>query len=211
MSFLYTKAETGSEESSDPPRVTWVGTEWVTGLSVLLHWVSPGEWWGEDTPRDYLGLGPPGPQRVSALLTGPPPPPAKPPAYPGQADSGGDFVGHILPVDMAHPGAGDVLHAAPTHPHLQGEREREDDIPASHSSKASAWIAHERPVDRSRDGGNWRDGSSTHSWPHRVPPRGRTLPRASCAQPHCSLTGTPGTQGEQRPILQMRTTEAQRS
>lgn len=42
----------------------------------------------------------------------------KPPAYPGQADSSGHLVGHVLPVDMAHPGAGDVLHAASTHPHL---------------------------------------------------------------------------------------------
>lgn len=50
--------------------------------------------------------------------TGCPQPPGKLPPYPGQADSGRDLVGHILPVDVAHSGAGDVLHAAPTHPHL---------------------------------------------------------------------------------------------
>lgn len=74
------------------------------------------------TPES-LGLESQVSQEVSAVLMGrplPPPHPGKPPPYPGQADSSGNLVGDILPVDMAHPGAGDVLHAAPTHPHLQG-------------------------------------------------------------------------------------------
>lgn len=45
--------------------------------------------------------------------------------HPGQAHPTGDFVGDVLPVDVSYPGAGGVLHAAATHPHLQRRRERE--------------------------------------------------------------------------------------
>lgn len=69
------------------------------------------------TPGDLLAWAP----GCLCSADGPRPtplPPGKPPPYPGQADSSGDLVGYVLPVDMTHPGAGDVLHAAPTHPHL---------------------------------------------------------------------------------------------
>lgn len=46
-------------------------------------------------------------------------------SYLRQADPTGDFVGDVLPVDVSYPGAGGVLHAAATHPHLQRRRERE--------------------------------------------------------------------------------------
>lgn len=44
--------------------------------------------------------------------------------HPRQADPTGNFVGDVLPVDVSHPGARDVLHPTTTHPHLQKERER---------------------------------------------------------------------------------------
>lgn len=44
--------------------------------------------------------------------------------HPGQADATGDLVGDVLPVDVTHPGAGDVLHEAAAHPHLPETRSR---------------------------------------------------------------------------------------
>lgn len=38
--------------------------------------------------------------------------------YLGQADPTGDLVWDVLPVDVSHSGAGDVLHEAAAHPHL---------------------------------------------------------------------------------------------
>lgn len=45
--------------------------------------------------------------------------------HPSQADPTGDLVGDILPVDVTHPGARDVLHTPATHPHLWSETARE--------------------------------------------------------------------------------------
>ena len=39
--------------------------------------------------------------------------------YPGQADSSWDLIRNVLPVDVTHSGAGDVLHQTPAHPHLE--------------------------------------------------------------------------------------------
>lgn len=44
--------------------------------------------------------------------------------YLGKADSPRDLVGDVLPVDVSHPGAGDVLHNATTHPYLWRRRGR---------------------------------------------------------------------------------------
>lgn len=44
--------------------------------------------------------------------------------HPGQADPSRNLVGDVLPVDVSHARAGNVLHAAAAHPHLQRGRER---------------------------------------------------------------------------------------
>lgn len=122
------------------------------GFSKFFHiGIPPGEWWGHIlTPRDHLAWGP---GCLCSAKPTPFPSPRKPPAYPGQADSSRDLVGYILPVDMAHPGAGDVLHAAPTHPDLRVRTERE--VISASNPLSPPWCMYRSigPVRRTRNRG----------------------------------------------------------
>lgn len=103
----------------------WVCRAFSKFFYIGFHLKSGG---GGGGTSSHLGITWPGVPDASGCLCSAdgrrptPSPPGKTAAYPGQADSSRDLVRYILPVDMAHPGAGDVLHAASTHPHLQGEK-----------------------------------------------------------------------------------------
>lgn len=47
--------------------------------------------------------------------------------YLRQADPAGHLVGDVLPVDVSHPGAGDVFHPPAAHPHLPRDTKKDGD------------------------------------------------------------------------------------